>query len=79
MVPHSMMFRAASALTAGGIVLVVANGARCREAATRADGTSAMFAVMFAALRLSRRAVRRSTGDATALRAFRLPWCSPRS
>ena len=68
MVPNSMMFRAASALIAVGIVLVLANWYARPEAALAWTAPLAMFAVMFAALRLSRRALRRSTGDATALR-----------
>jgi hypothetical protein len=63
-----MMFRAASALTALGIVLVVANWHARPEAALAWTAALAMFAVMFAALRLSRRALRRSAGDAAALR-----------
>ena len=59
-----MMFRAASALTAVGIVLVVANWYARPEAALAWTAPLAMFAVMFAALRLSRRALCRSTGDA---------------
>ena len=66
MVPNSMMFKAASALTALGIVLVVANWYARPEAAVAWTAPLAMFAVMFAALRLSRRALRRSTGDGTA-------------
>jgi len=58
------MFRAASALTAVGIVLVVTNWYARPEAALAWTAPLAMFAVMFAALRLSRRALRRSTGDA---------------
>ena len=64
MVPNSRMFRAASALTAVGIVLVVTNWYARPEAALAWTAPLAMFAVMFAALRLSRRALRRSTGDA---------------
>ena len=64
MVPNSMMFRTASALTAAGIVLVLANWYAKPEAALAWTAPLAMFAVMFAALRLSRRALRRSTGDA---------------
>ena len=67
MVPNSMMFRAASALTAVGVVLVVANWYAKPDAALAWSAALAMFAVMVAALRLSRRAVRRSTGEATAL------------
>ncbi len=69
MVPNSMMFRAASALPAVGIVLVLANWYAKPEAALAWTAPLAMFAVMFGALRLSRRALRRSTGDATALRS----------
>jgi hypothetical protein len=65
-----MMFRAASALTAVGIVLVVANWYARPEAALAWTAPLAMFAVMFAALRLSRRALPRSTGDTTALRSL---------
>ena len=68
MVPNSLMFKAASALTAVGIVLVVANWYARPEAALACTAALAMFAVMFAALRLSRRGLRRSTGDAAALR-----------
>ena len=64
MAPNSMMSRAASALTAVGIVLVLANWYAKPEAALAWTAPLAMFAVMFAALRLSRRALRRSTGDA---------------
>ena len=69
MVPNSMIFRAASALTAVGIVLVVANWYARPEAALAWTAPLAMFAVMFAALRVSRFALRRSTGDATARRS----------
>ncbi len=58
-----MMSRAASALTAVGFVLVLANWYANPEAALAWTAPLAMFAVMFAALRLSRRALRRSTGD----------------
>jgi len=64
-----MMFRAASVLTAVGIVLIVANWYARPEAALAWTAPLAMFAVMFAALRLSRRALR-STGDVTALRGI---------
>jgi hypothetical protein len=67
-VPHSLMFKAASALTAVGVVLVVANWYARPEAALAWTAALAMLAVMFAALRLSRRALHRSTGDAAALR-----------
>src|SRR5688500_12825942 len=62
------MFKAASALTAVGIVLVVANWYARPEAALAWTAALAMFAVMFAALRLSRRALRGSTVNAAALR-----------
>jgi hypothetical protein len=68
-VPNSMMFRAASALTAVGIVLVLANWYARPEAALAWTAPLAMFAVMVAALRASRLALRRSTGDATAVRS----------
>ena len=64
MAPNSMMSRAASALTAVGFVLVLANWYAKPEAALAWTAPLAMFAVMFAALRLSRRALRRSTRDA---------------
>jgi hypothetical protein len=57
------MSRAASALTAVGFVLVLANWYARPEAALAWTAPLAMFAVMFVALRLSRRALRRSTGD----------------
>jgi hypothetical protein len=64
-----MMFRAASALTAVGIVLVVANWYSKPESLAWI-APLAMFAVMIAALGGSRVAVRRSAGDATARRSF---------
>ena len=67
MVPNSMIFRAASALTAVGIVLVLANWYAKPEAALAFTAVLAMFAVMFAALRVSRRALRDSTAKATAV------------
>ena len=67
MVPNSMRFRAASALTAVGIVLVLANWYAKPEAALAFTAVLAMFAVMFAALRVSRRALRDSTAKATAV------------
>ena len=67
MVPNSMIFRAASALTAAGIVLVLANWYAKPEAALAFTAVLAMFAVMFAALRASRRALRDSTAKATAV------------
>jgi len=66
-VPNSMRFRAASALTAVGIVLVLANWYAKPEAALAFTAVLAMFAVMFAALRVSRRALRDSTAKATAV------------
>ena len=69
MAPNSKMFRAASALTAVGLVLVVANWYARPDAAVAWTAALAMFAIMVAALRLSGRpAVHRSTEDATALR-----------
>ena len=67
MVPNSMMFRAASALTAVGIVLVLPNWYAKPEAALAWTAVLAMFAVMVAALRVSRRAVRHPTAKATAV------------
>ena len=64
-----MMFRAASALTAVGILLVLANWYAKPETALAWAAPLAMFAVMIGALRLSRLALRRSTGDATAVRS----------
>lgn len=69
MVPNSMMFKVASALIAVGVVLVMANWYAKPEAAVAWTAPLAMFAVMGAALRLSRLALRRSTGDAAALRS----------
>ena len=69
MVPNSIMSRAAAALTAVGIALVVANWYAKPEAALAWTAPLAMFVVMFAALRLSRRALRRSTADATPRRS----------
>jgi hypothetical protein len=65
-----MMFRAASALTAVGILLVPANWYAKPEAALAWLAVLAMFAVMVAALRMSRRAVRQSTVDAMAARSL---------
>jgi hypothetical protein len=65
-----MVFRAASALTAVGIVLVLANWYAKPEAGLAWMAPLAMFAVMAAALRLSRLALRRSTGNATAVRSL---------
>jgi hypothetical protein len=69
-VPNSMVFRAASALTAVGIVLVLANWYAKPEAALAWTAALAMFAVMVAVLRVSRRAVRHSTAEATAARSL---------
>ena len=68
MVPNSMILRAASALIAVGIVLVLANWYTKPEAALAWTAVLAMFAVMIAALRLSRLAVRRATMEPTAAR-----------
>jgi len=69
-VPNSIMSRAASALTAVGIVLVVANWYAKPEAALAWTAPLAVFAVMIAALRVSRLALRRSTEDATPRRSL---------
>jgi hypothetical protein len=69
-VPNSMVFRAASALTAVGIVLVLANWYAKPEAALAWTAALAMFAVMVAVLRVSRRAGRHSTVEATAARSL---------
>ncbi len=66
MVSNSMMVRAASALTAGGIVLVLFNWYARPEAALAWTAALAMFAVMIGALRMSRLAVRDSAAKATA-------------
>jgi hypothetical protein len=60
-VPNSIVFRAASALAAVGIVLVLANWYAKPEAALAWTAALAMFAAMVAVLRVSRRAVRHST------------------
>lgn len=65
MVPNSMMFSTASALTAVGIGLLLANWYAKPEAALAWTAALAMFAVMAAALRVSHRAVRDSTAKAT--------------
>ena len=67
MVPNSMMFRAASALTAVVILLVLPNWFTKPEAALAWTAVLAMCAVMVAALQVSRRAVRHSTAKATAV------------
>jgi hypothetical protein len=61
------MFSAASALTAAGIVLVLANWYAKPEAALAWTAALARFVVMIAALRVSRRAVRHSTEMTTAV------------
>jgi hypothetical protein len=70
MVPYSWTFRAASALTAVGIVLASANWYTRPEAALAWTATLAMFAVMMVALRLSRPAARRSPTEAGAARSL---------
>jgi hypothetical protein len=66
-VTHSLIFNAASALTAVGIVLVLGNWYAKPEAALAWTAALAVFVVMVAALRVSRRAVRHSTAEATAV------------
>ena len=68
MVANSMMFKAGSALTTVGMVLVGANWYARPEAALAWTAALAMFAVMLVALRLSRRALLPLMGDATAAR-----------
>jgi len=63
-VTNSMIYRAALALTAAGTVLVAANWYAKPDAGFAWTAPLAMFAVMFAALQLSRRALR-STGGWT--------------
>ena len=70
MVPNSMMFRTASALTAAGIVLVLANWYAKPQQGVAWAAPLAMFAVMAAALWVSRLILRRSTGNATARRSL---------
>src|SRR5262245_57833335 len=65
-----MMVRAASALIAVGVVLVLANWYTKPESALAWTAALAMFAVMIVALRLSRLALRRSTMEATAARSL---------
>jgi hypothetical protein len=69
-VPNSLVFRAASALTAVGIVLVLANWYAKPEAPLAWTAALAMFVVMAAALRLSRRAARRSTLETATARSL---------
>jgi hypothetical protein len=66
-VPNSLSFNAASASTAVGIVLVLANWYAKPDAALAWTAVLAMYVVMVAALRVSRRAVRDSTPMATAV------------
>lgn len=68
MVSNSMMFKAGSALTIVGIVLVVANWYARPEAALAWTAAFAMFAAMLVALRFSRRALHPSNADTTAAR-----------
>jgi hypothetical protein len=68
-VPNSILSKAASALTAVGVVLVVANWYAKPEAGFAWAAPLVMFAVMFAVLRLSRPALRRAMVNATALRS----------
>lgn len=70
MVSNSRMFSAASSLTAAGIVLVLANWYRRPEAAMAWTAALVMFVVMAAALRMSRRAFHRLTGEPTAARSL---------
>ncbi len=70
MVPNSMMFRAASASIAVGIVLVLANWYARPEAALAWTASLAMFIVMAAVLRVRWFAVRRPTLEATAARSL---------
>jgi hypothetical protein len=65
-----MMFRAASALIAVGIMLLLANWYTNPENARAWTAVLVMFAVMIAALRLSRLAVRRSTMEAVTVRSL---------
>lgn len=66
---NSFMSRAASSLTAVGIVLVLANWHAKPDAGLAWVAPLAMFAVMFAVQRLSQYVFRRSMGDAAALRS----------
>jgi hypothetical protein len=68
-----MMLSAASALIAVGIVLVLANWSTKPEASLAWTAVLAMFAVMIAALRWSRRAVRRSMEAAAARSLEQIP------
>ena len=69
MVGNAMMFRAASALTAAGIVLVLANWYAKQDVALAWAAALAMFVMMGAVLRGSR-AVRSSTVEAAAARGL---------
>ena len=70
MVPNSMKFKAASALIAVGVALLLANWYAKPEGALAWTAALATFAVMAAVLRVSRRAVRHLTGEATAVRTL---------
>ncbi len=70
MVPNSMTFRAAAVLTAAGSALALANWYAKPEATLVWMAPLAMFAVMGVALRGSRRAARRSTVEAAAVRSL---------
>ena len=63
MVPYSVIFNAASALTAIGIVLVLANWYAKPEAALAWAAALAISVVMVAALRVSQRALREQLDD----------------
>ena len=65
-----MMFRTALALTAVGAVLVLANWYARPEVSLVWTANLVMFAVMLAALGVSRLALRRSSADARARRSF---------
>jgi hypothetical protein len=66
-VPNSLIFNAAFALTGVGVVLVLANWYAKPEAALAFAVALAMFVVMAVALRLSRRVVRHSTAKPSAV------------
>jgi hypothetical protein len=69
-ISNAKMFGAASALTAVGIVLVLANWYTKPDAALAWAAALAVFAAMVAALRVSRLAVRRAPGEVAAARSF---------
>lgn len=70
MVPTSVMFRAAWAVIAAGLVLVLANWYAQPESAPRWTVSLATLAVLVAVLRLSRFIVRRTTMEPAAARGF---------